>query len=300
MSNSPLKIMALLAALLASLALRAAPEVRILAIADIQYADKDAHGTRFYRNSIQKLERIRLETQGQPLDFLIHLGDLVDGGYRNVQAPLAELERFPLQKYFVMGNHDFADTEENVEKTRKALGLGLPSYYSFDRGNWRFVAADSNTLGAYFKPKQEPLKSEAEAAMRTAVEAKASYAKSWNGGIDKAQFAWLKSLLERSEAEGKKVLIFAHTPARPIGPHIAINTGEIVSFLAKHPCVKAYVNGHDHRGGYEEAGGVHYLTVSGLVETADIASYAILELYADRIEVLGHGNTPSRKLALKP
>jgi 3',5'-cyclic AMP phosphodiesterase CpdA len=300
MINGPLKIMALLAVLLASLTLHAAPDVRILAIADIQYADKDAHGTRFYRSGIKKLEQIRIETQREPLDFLIHLGDLVDGGHRNVQAPLSELERFPLKKYYVMGNHDFADTEENVEKTRKALGLKSPSYYFFDRGNWRFVAADSNTLGAYFKPKQEPLKSEAAAAMKAAIDAKASYAKSWNGGIDKAQFAWLRSLLERSETEGKRVVIFAHTPARPLGPHIAINTEEIVSFLAKHPCVKAYINGHNHRGGYEEVGGVHYLTVSGLVETADIASYAILELYPDRIEVLGHGNTPTRRLALKP
>ncbi len=271
-------------------------EIRVLAIADIQYADKEAKGTRFYRNSIPKLQKIREAVKDEKIDFLIHLGDIVDAKYANLAAPLAEARKFPYRQYFVMGNHDFADTTENVEKIRRELGLKDPAYYYFDVKDWRFICADTNRLSSYFKPRNEALHALATTIQKDIKKSGGNWGNSWNGGIEKTQLEWLDELLKKSEAEGKKVVLFAHGQLRPVNNHICLNSDEITGLLSKYKCVKAWVNGHNHKGGYAEERGVHYLTISGLLETENIVSYAILELYADRIEVIGHGQTPSQTL----
>lgn len=278
------------------LAAKEGAEICILAIADIQYADKDAKGSRYYRNSVPKLQQIREAVKDEKIDFLIHLGDIVDSKHANLAAPLAEVRKFPYRQYFVMGNHDFADSTKNVEKIRLELGLKDPAYYYFDVKGWRFICADTNRLSSYFKPRNEALRALATSMQENIKNAGGNWGKSWNGGIDKPQLEWIEGLLKKSEAEGKKVVLFAHGQLRPVNNHICLNSDEITGLLSKYKCVKAWVNGHNHKGGYAQEKGVHYLTISGLVETENIASYAILELYPDRIEVIGHGRTPSRTL----
>lgn len=274
-------------------------EIRILSIADIQYADKATSGSRFYRNSIAKLQQIREEVKDEKIDFVIHLGDIIDTKYSNLAAPMAELKNFPYKQYFVMGNHDFDDSAENVEKIRLEFGLEDSLYYYFDIEGWRFIGVDTNRLSTYFKPKDEALHSLALKLHKEIKDSGGNWGRTWNGGVDKAQLEWLDELLKKSEVEDKKVILFAHGPLRPVNGHICLNANEIVDLLSKYKCVKAWVNGHNHRGGYAKESGVHYLTVSGLIETEKIVSYAILELYADRIEVIGHGQTPSRTLTIK-
>jgi hypothetical protein len=62
--------------------------------------------------------------------------------------------------------------------------------------------------------------------------------------------------------------------------------------------VVAYFSGHEHRGGYAEQGGVHFVTLRGVVEGHDSA-YAMVEVYADRLEMKGFGREPSRTLTIR-
>ena len=61
----------------------------------------------------------------------------------------------------------------------------------------------------------------------------------------------------------------------------------------------AYRNGHDHRGGYAEAGGIHFVTFQGVVESGAAGAFGVVEVFPDRSRIRGYGTVPSRNLALK-
>jgi hypothetical protein len=61
--------------------------------------------------------------------------------------------------------------------------------------------------------------------------------------------------------------------------------------------VAAYVNGHNHAGNYGQRDGIHYLTLKGMVDTEQ-TSYAVIEIYADRLVVKGFGREKERELPL--
>jgi 3',5'-cyclic AMP phosphodiesterase CpdA len=267
--------------------------LRILAIADIQYSQDDPRMRRYYRNSIPKLEQIRKETEKQDFDFLVNLGDIIDNKYENLAPVLAGLDRFKMPKYHILGNHDFADSPKNILSLIKDLNLETRAYYILDKGPWRFVFLDTNTLGNYYNVGDETLKQEAAKALEKTREAGTKNAKLWNGGLDKRQLAWLDRQLADGGSRGMKVVIFAHSPLLPFNSHSALNTGEILEVIFKYSCVKAYICGHNHKGGYETRNGVPFLTLSGLVEGESEASYAELELHDSKIVVRGHGRTGS-------
>ena len=55
-------------------------------------------------------------------------------------------------------------------------------------------------------------------------------------------------------------------------------------------------HGHDHAGGYARSGGVHYVTVPGMVEAPEKNAFAVVDVYDDRLDVRGFGSVPSRTL----
>ena len=56
------------------------------------------------------------------------------------------------------------------------------------------------------------VRDEAEALYNALVEADAVNAKTWNGGISKEQFAWLKSELDAAQAAGRAGCYFQPLP----------------------------------------------------------------------------------------
>ena len=67
--------------------------------------------------------------------------------------------------------------------------------------------------------------------------------------------------------------------------------------LEASPATFAYLAGHDHAGGYATAGGVHYLTLHGMVEAPPGSNaYAIVRALPDRLEIDGVGQEPDRVL----
>jgi hypothetical protein len=71
-----------------------------------------------------------------------------------------------------------------------------------------------------------------------------------------------------------------------------------VSLVTGYPSFVAYFNGHHHDGNYGEVKGKHFLNFKGMVETATQTAYAIVEVYKDRIEIVGQGAEPSRSLKI--
>ena len=70
-----------------------------------------------------------------------------------------------------------------------------------------------------------------------------------------------------------------------------------LKIIDRHKSVVAYINGHNHAGNYGQQNGVHYLTLKGMVDTTESA-YSVIEVYRDRLEVVGFGRQERRTLKL--
>ena len=84
----------------------------------------------------------------------------------------------------------------------------------------------------------------------------------------------------------------------PNDPHSLWDTPETLALPAKHPHVVAWINGHNHAGGYRKIGATHHLNLKGMVETLE-NTYALATFHADRIEIVGFGREPSRTLPFR-
>ena len=106
------------------------------------------------------------------------------------------------------------------------------------------------------------------------------------------------SLNDDGEKQKEKVAVFCHFPVYPADPHNLWNAGEIISMFEEFSCVKAYINGHNHKGKYGQKNGIHYLTLKGMVET-ETNAYSIIRVHQDELKVTGYGREPDRSLLLK-
>jgi hypothetical protein len=82
------------------------------------------------------------------------------------------------------------------------------------------------------------------------------------------QQEWLKQEIASADLLNQKVIIFSHLPLRPEdNPHNLWNDYEIINIIEKSPNVMAFINGHNHEGGYVFKNGIHYITIAGMVDT---------------------------------
>jgi len=109
---------------------------------------------------------------------------------------------------------------------------------------------------------------------------------------------WLRKTLERAEDSEEKVALFCHFPVYPADPHNLWNAKEVIALLEEFSCVKAYINGHNHKGKYGIKSGIHYLTCKGMVDTNESA-YSIFRVQNNQIDVLGYGREPNQTLPLR-
>ena len=69
------------------------------------------------------------------------------------------------------------------------------------------------------------------------------------------------------------------------------------AMLGQYDNVMAYfTTATYHAGNYGAVDGVHYVTVEGMLETADTTAYAVIEVYKDRVEMKGFGRASNRTL----
>ena len=263
------------------------------AIADCQYCDGKSRGDRMYSLSKQKLADCVADFNTMDLDFVTHLGDFIDRDFKNFDVLNPVFDQLTMPKYHVLGNHDFS-VADHLKKDVPAK-LGMPAkYYDYEVKGWRYVVLDGNDVSFHAYPEGS---TEAKHASEYYIENKISSPK-WNGAIGAPQLAWLKTVLEQAQENQQAVILFCHFPVYPQNGHNLWNADEVMTLLESYPCVKAYINGHNHRGNYGKKGGIHYVTLKGMVET-ETNSYAVIKVSDDTIDIVGYGREKSRSLPIQ-
>ena len=254
-------------------------------LADIQFADKDGAGARAYRQSLEKLRAVRALLAGEKLKFVIQLGDFIDEGGANFDRIAPLYRRLPAPRYHVLGNHDFFAGREAVLKRYR---LRRP-YYEFRAGRWQFVVLDGMHVSV--KGGWSESSPNHQAGRRLLAELKrqgAVNANDWNGAADGQQRAWLEGQLRRAAQRHERSVIFCHFPVLPEScrpDHLLWDYRQVLEVLDSAPSAVAYLNGHDHRGGYAERNGVHFLTLAGLVEHSVERALRVVDVHHDRLVV---------------
>jgi len=241
---------------------------------DSHYADRESSGTRFYRESIDKLSECIDVMNSENVDFIIELGDFKDQGNPPVEEEtirfLSVIEkeycRFKGPHYHVLGNHD----HDSISKDQFLQGISntgfsaAQPYYSFNTGSVHFVVLDANYT---------------------------SDGKPYDHGnfdwtdafIPGRQLRWLKKDLS---ATSKPVVIFIHhrldiTDENKIfGPS---NADKIRRILENSGKVIMVFQGHEHSGALNRINNIPYYTLKGMVEGSgsENNSFIIAEINKD-------------------
>jgi len=260
------------------------------AIADCQYCQAPGRGIRKYSASKEKLKQCVEHFNRENLSFVIHLGDFIDRNFSSFDEILPIYNSLNAPGYHVLGNHDFEVADDYKDQVPQKLGM--PSkYYDFKIRNWRFICLDGNDLSFIAYPKGSERYQKSEAYYRE----KKIRSPKWNGGVGEEQLNWLRKTLERAEDSEEKVALFCHFPVYPADPHNLWNAKEVIALLEEFSCVKAYINGHNHKGKYGIKNGIHYLTCKGMVDTNETA-YSIIRVYPWHLKIEGYGRESNRTL----
>jgi 3',5'-cyclic AMP phosphodiesterase CpdA len=295
-----MKLIRLLAALSLAPAWAAeAPRFSFAVLTDIQYAAKDSMGARDYRASLEELRAAVEAVNAARPAFVIQLGDLIDGGADNLGRILAVWNTLKAPRYHVLGNHDFA-----LPRAALLPKLGMAqAYYDFSRPGWKLVVLDGMDISVPGREKGTPVHQLAVHTLAALQQNRRPNAKEWNGAISSTQRRWLRGVLEDAAAKKERVIVFCHFPVlaeASTPPHLLWNAGDIVAELDRFPNMAAFMNGHDHRGGYARRGaGIHYVTLPGMVESGARNSWTIVDVYNNRLDLRGVGTAPSRTLAFR-
>lgn len=263
-------------------------------IADPQYVDADPGGSRHYRKSLGKLKAAIKELNQHELKFVTTLGDVIDRKFASFDDIMPIYDELKSPKRFVLGNHDFSVDEAEKKKVPGRLGM-KKSYHSETFANWHFIYLDGTDVSTFRYGKESPLTTKAKALRTKLSKDGKRRVPPYGGAIGEKQLAWFSAELKKAGESKKRVIVFNHFPAFPLGDGYNIwNDDEVVALIAKNPHVVAYMNGHRHKGAYGVNKGCHYVNFKGMVETMDKSAYAVVRCYADRLEIDGYETEPDR------
>jgi predicted phosphodiesterase len=257
-------------------------------VTDCHYADVDAAGARYYRESLDKLRECVALMNAQKVDFLIELGDLKDQDRPPVERTTLSylravenvLHDFHGPAYHVLGNHDMDSISKkqflaNTENTNIDCSR---THYSFESNGLHYVVLDAN------------YKADGHDYERGNFD--------WtDANIPPEELAWLERDL--AGAPGP-VIVFTHQLLDGTGSVYVKNAAEVRHILEASGKVLAVFQGHHHAGSYSCIAGIHYYTLKALVEGSgpDNNSYAIVEIQPnDDIVVTGYRRAQSIQIA---
>lgn len=263
--------------------------------ADAQYCDCEPSGSRYFRSSLEKLKEALTSIKKSNPDFIINLGDLIDKDFVSFDPMLEVIENSGMKVYHVAGNHDFSVEEKQKKRVRPILGL-KNGYYSFSHDQFRFIVLDGNEISTYGTTNNTVKKQASELIKKLEAEGERN-AMDWNGGISPRQISWLKNQLDVSIKEKQKVFIICHFPVWPQNEHNLLNYKEILDAIQSYDNIIAWFSGHNHAGNYGNTNMKHFVNFKGMVETEDLNSFAIVEVYRNKIWIKGYGREKSMILA---
>lgn len=261
--------------------------VRFGMVTDCHHADVEASGTRFYRQSLDKLDECVTLMNAEKVAFLIELGDFKDQDRPPVEEKtlsyLQSVEKvfqgFHGPTYHVLGNHD-VDSLSKAQFLAEIENTDIhpkQSYYSFNLNKLHFVVLDAN------------FKSDGAGYDHGNFD--------WtDANIPPEELAWLERDL--SEASGP-CLIFTHQLLDGSGSVYINNAADVRRILETSGKVLAVFQGHHHAGDYNHIAGIHYYTLKALVEGSGVGnnSYAIVDIVPnDNITITGYRKAESRQL----
>ena len=261
-------------------------------IADCQYHNSRGTDSRKYALSLKKLRQCVRHFNQLNLDFVIHLGDLIDRDFESFDPVLSVYRQLNIPKYHVLGNHDYDVRDELKREVPRKLGLNR-HYYDFNCHGWHFVVLDGNEISFHAYPVESKPYQETVAY----YENRGIDSPKWNGAIGPSQLRWLGSVLEKTAERKIPVILFSHYPVYPEDKHNLWDAAEVNTLLGRFKNIRCFFAGHNHHGLYGMNHGIHFLTLRGMVET-ETTSYAVCRLFKDRIKVEGYGREPDRDLRL--
>lgn len=274
------------------------PLFSIGVVTDVHYSNrKEPVNNRYYRASEWKLQEAVATFNDAHVDLVVSLGDLIDSDSDSFAdiAPVLESSKAPV--YRIAGNHDFL-VPFDARKQQAALrmmGVGK-LYFSVIRDGYRLLFLDGNDIALYAHATGTPQYAQAERIFTELTFEGAANARDYNGAIGSEQQAWLIRELEKATAAGQEVLCFCHMPVLPLlGRYTLWNNLQIARLLGAWPCVKAYLAGHHHPGGYGAYQNVHYVTFRGMID-GPRNQYAVVDVYADKLVIRGFGTQKSMTL----
>ena len=264
-------------------------------IADVQYCNCEPAGTRFYNRSLSKLREALTSLRKDSAEFVVNLGDLIERGHESFQPVLDIIDSSGFRVYHCTGNHDYSvDT-----RYKRRLPIDRPSkkgYYSVAHNGFRLIFLDGNELSTYASLKRSELK-HAEEYLKSLRDEGRINAVEWNGAVSTRQIEWLMAQLDESVTGNEKVIIFCHFPVFPENVHNLLNYNEILSVLSGYQNIIAWFKGHNHAGNYGNFNKIHFLTMKGMVETETSGSFALVEVYFNKIWIRGSGREKGQILA---
>ena len=241
-------------------------------VTDIHYSERASYGTRYFKQSIEKLKNAIDVFNQADLDFIIELGDLKDqdseperkNTLKYLDTIEAVLQTFNGPVYHVLGNHDMdsISKEDFLNHTSNHKDADKKTYYSFTCNGIKCIVLDAN-----YSEDGSPYDT-----------GNFDWTKAF---IPKSQQEWLQKELSSDEIP---ILIFVHQlldSFSDVGKDLCVgNADEVVPLLEKNGNVLAVFQGHHHPGNYSFRNGIHYWTMKGMIEESlpDNNSFAIVEV----------------------
>jgi hypothetical protein len=276
-----------------------APLFRFGIVADPQYAPvaPNLKSNRYYANSLWKLSEAIDAFNKEDLQFVATLGDIIDRHWESYSHILPLYDQLKHDHFFLVGNHDYDIAPEYLTSVLRTTGLEK-AYYDFPGGGYRFIVLDGNDVSIFAPPKDDPRREIAAKRLDELKAKEAENAQPWNGSLGDEQFGWLETTMKTAQAAGEKAIVMCHYPVFPPNIHNLWDSERIVELLTGFDNFVAYFNGHNHAGNYGEIGGKHFYNFKGMVDTPAETAFSIVEVYADRIEILGVGREGNRTLKI--
>lgn len=241
-----------------------ASQLRFGLVTDLHYADKPAAGTRYYRETLDKLAEAEGCFRDDSLTFMVELGDLIDAA-DSIEAEQAYLRQINQafssiceDRHYVLGNH----CVQTLRKDEFLDQVGQKrSFYSFRRAGIHLIVLD-----ACFRHDGVP------------------YGRKnfqWTDtNIPPEELDWLAAELATGD---EPVLVFAHQRLDISGNHSVRNHAAVRQQLEQSGRVLAVFQGHSHHNDHREIGGIHYCTHAAMVEGsgANNNAYSVVDIHDD-------------------
>jgi manganese-dependent ADP-ribose/CDP-alcohol diphosphatase len=267
---------------------------------DVQYADRDNSGTRYYRNSLGKLKEAVQIFNKEKVAFVLHLGDLINDNLKSFDTILAVTQKLEMPLYLVPGNHEFGVDPGEKGKVLPRMGLPAHPYRAFVRDGWRFILVDGSETGVIRYEKESREYQKNRVMMDKMQSRGATNVFEWNGGISRKQSRWIGMNLKEATRKGEKVVLCCHYPLTPEkAPENLLDAPVVKALIEKYPLVFGWLNGHVHVSQFVRENGVNYVSFRGMVEKNENA-FCIVSVYNDRLDIKGYGTEISRRLFDKP